>query len=156
MLRSRGRAILRIAWIDGQLARIGNVRMVISKRPGSPWKTMVCFVSNEVNLTAREIVSIYEKRWAIEVLFKELRGQLGLGDYQVLSEDAILKHLHLCGLAHLVLTHHSLKAVGTQPRKANTKVVLLTMSQRLETLHYTIRREQIKRIVKIKSHKNLV
>lgn len=156
MPRSRGWAILRIAWADGQLARIGNVRMVISKRLGSPWKTMVCFVSNEMNLTAREIVSIYEKRWAIEVLFKELRGQLGLGDYQVLSEDAIFKHLHLCGLAHLVLTHHSLEVVGAQARKANTEVVLPSMSRRLEALRYAIRREQIKRIVKIKSHKNLV
>lgn len=156
MPRSRGWAILRIAWTDGRLARIGNVRMVISKRLGSPWKTMVCFVSNEINLTAREIVSIYEKRWAIEVLFKELRGKLGLGDYQVLSEAAILKHLHLCGLAHLVLTHHSLEAVGAQARKANTEVVLPSMSQRLEALRYAIRREQIKRIVKIKSHRNLV
>jgi len=156
MPRSRGWATLRIAWADGRLARIGKVRMVVSKRPGSPWKTMVCFVSNETNLGARQIVSIYEKRWAIEVLFKELRGELGLGDYQVLSEDAILRHLHLCGLAHLVLTHHSLEAVGAQARKANVEVALPAMSQRLEALRSSIRREQIKRIVKIKSHRNLV
>jgi len=156
MPRSQGWATLRIAWADGRLARIGDVRMVISKRPGSPWKTMVAFVSNEVNLTARQIVSIYEKRWAIEVLFKELRGKLGLGDYQVLSEDAILRHIHLCGLAHLVLTHHSLEAVGAQARKANVEVVLPSMNQRLEALRGLIRREQIESIVKVKSHKNLV
>lgn len=155
MPRSRGWARLRIAWADGQLARIGKVRMVISKRPGSPWKSVVAFVSNEINLTARKIVSIYEKRWAIEVLFKELRGKLGLGDYQVLSEDAILRHLHLCGLAHLVLTHHSLEAVGAQAKKANVELVLPTMNQRLEAFRSSIRREQIKRIVKVKSHKNL-
>ncbi|MFQ6036935.1 MAG: transposase [Sedimentisphaerales bacterium] len=156
MPRSGGWAILRIAWADGRLARIGKVRMVVSKRPCSPWKTMVCFVSNETNLGAREIVSIYEKRWAVEVLFKELRGELGLGDYQVLSEAAILKHLHLCGLAHLVLTHHSLEAVGAQARKANVEVALPSMSQRLKALRSSIRHEQIKRIVKIKNHKNLV
>jgi hypothetical protein len=155
MRRSRGWAQMRIAQADGRLARIGDVRMVVSKRPRSAWKTTVAFVTNETNRDGRTIVSIYERRWDIEVLFKELQGDLGLGDYQVLSEDAILKHLHLCGLAHLLLTHHSMEAVGAQARKANVEVPLPTMSERLNALRRAIRRDQVRRLVKGKRHRNL-
>ena len=91
-------------------------------------------------------MSIYELRWNIEVLFKELEVDLGLGDYQVISEEGILKHLHLCCLAHLALTHHSLEAVGAQATKANKTVRLPTMNQRLENLRSDIRREQIRKL----------
>ena len=146
MKRSRGTAKLRIVGADGHLSRIGRVRMVLSKRPGERWKTTVAIVTSETGLKAREIVRIYELRWNIEVLFKELEVDLGLGDYQVLSEDGILKHLHLCCLAHLVLTHHSLEAVGAQATKANKAVRLPTMNQRLENLRDEVRREQIQRL----------
>jgi len=146
MKRSRGVAKLRIAGTGGHLSRIGRVRMVLSKRPGERWKTTVAIVTNETNLRDREIVSIYELRWNIEVLFKELEVDLGLGDYQVISEEGILKHLHLCCLAHLALTHHSLEAVGAQATKANKTVRLPTMNQRLENLRSDIRREQIRKL----------
>jgi hypothetical protein len=146
MKRSRGTAKLRIAPVDGHLSRIGRVRMVLSKRPGERWKTTIAIVTNETGLDARQIVSIYELRWNIEVLFKELEVDLGLGDYQVLSEEGILKHLHLCCLAHLVLTHHAMEGVGAQARKANKTVRLPTMNQRLESLRSEIRREQIQKL----------
>jgi SRSO17 transposase len=146
MKRSRGIAKLRIVGVDGHLSRIGRVRMILSKRPGERWKTTVAIVTNDTGLRDREIVSVYELRWNIEVLFKELEVDLGLGDYQVLSEEGILKHLHLCCLAHLTLTHHSLEAVGAQATKANKTVRLPTMNQRLEMLRGDIRREQIQRL----------
>jgi len=77
MKRSRGVARLRIVGVDGHLSRIGRVRMVLSKRPGERWKTTVAIVTNETGLNAREIVSIYELRWNIEVLFKELESTWG-------------------------------------------------------------------------------
>ena len=155
MRRARGWAKMRIAAVDGRLARTGDVRLVFSKRPRSAWKTMVAFATNETKLPARAIVSIYEKRWAIEVLFKELRGDLGLGDYQVLSKDAIQRHLHLCGLAHLMLTHHSMDTVGAQARKANTEVPLPTMNERLATLRNRLRHDQLRRLFRGKRHHKL-
>ena len=146
MKHRRGVAKLRIVAVDGRLSRIGRVRAVLSKRPGERWKTTVAIVTNETGLSGREIVSVYELRWNIEVLFKELEVDLGLGDYQVLSEDGILKHLRLCCLAHLVLTHHAVQGVGAQARKANQEVRLPTMNQRLENLRDDVRREQIQRL----------
>jgi len=116
---------------------------------------MVALATNENKLAARAIVSVYEKRWAIEVLFKELRGDLGLGDYQVLSQDGIQRHLHLCGLAHLLLTHHSMDAVGAQARKANTEVPLPTMNQRLGALRDGLRHDQIRRLFRGERHDKL-
>lgn len=146
--RSRGTATLRIAHTDGHLARIGAVRLVYSKRPRDPWKNLVAFATNETRLDARTIVSIYERRWRIEVLFKELEGDLGLGDYQVLAHRGIVHHLHLCGLVHVMLTHHGMDAVGAQARKANTEVTLPSLSQRLEALRTAIRQDHIERMMR--------
>jgi hypothetical protein len=67
MRRARGWRWLRIAAVDGQLSKIGRVRLVISKRPREPWKNLVVFATNETKLDARAIVAEYEKRWAIEI-----------------------------------------------------------------------------------------
>lgn len=146
------RVSLRITACDGHLARIGQVRMVLSKRPRDRWKNLVAIVTNETGLTDRQIVAIYERRWSIEVLFKELKEQLGLGDYQVISQEAILKHLHLVCLAHLLLTHHAMEGVGAKARMAKTVVPLPTMKHRLETLRREIKTEQIQRFFRRKTH----
>lgn len=153
--RARRRAVLRIAHADGKLSKIGRVRMVISKRPRGPWKKLVAIVTNEINLKAREIVAIYELRWNIELLFKELRCDLGLGDYQVLAEEAIAKHLHLVCLAHLLLTHHSREGAGEQAKKTKDQVPAPTLQQRLENLRRQITRDQIEQIIKGPKHARL-
>ena len=155
MRRARGWAWRRIAVWDGRLSRIGAVRLVVSKRPRERWQNMVVIATDETGLEARTIVAEYEKRWAIEVLFKELRGSLGLGDYQVQSERAIRHHLHLSGLAHHVLTHHSLTAAGDKARKAKKELSLPPMSQRLHALRDELRRERLDRLMKRVRHGRL-
>jgi hypothetical protein len=76
-----------VAGVDGRLSRIGRARLVVSKRPRGPWRKTVAIVTHDLKLDPRRIVAIYEKRWGIEVMFKELRQDLGLGDYQMLAED---------------------------------------------------------------------
>ncbi len=156
MRRSRGKATtLRIASVDGRLSRIGRVRMVVSKRPRGPWKKCIAIVTNETGLRPRQVVAIYEMRWSIEVLFKELRQDLGLGDYQMIAEEGILKHLHVCCLAHLLLTHQSLDGLGAKATKANKQVELPPMSQRLQTLRTRIAKDRIERLVKGPHHEKL-
>jgi SRSO17 transposase len=156
MKRTRGRvAGLRIARADGHLSRIGRVRMVVSKRPRGPWKKCVAIVTNETGLKPRRIVAIYELRWSIEVLFKELHQDLGLGDYQMLHKDGIVHHLHVCCLAHLMLTHQSLAGLGAKARKPNTTVPLPRMSQRLADLRRLIAEDQIERLIPGDEHANL-
>jgi len=155
MRRARGWAWRRIASWDGRLSRIGCVRLVVSKRPRERWQNMVVIATSETGLEARAVVAEYEKRWTIEVLFKELRGSLGLGDYQVQSERAIRHHLHLSGLAHQVLTHHSLTAAGAKARKAKKDLSLPPLSQRLEALRDELRRERLDRLMRRVRHGRL-
>ena len=137
--RSGGRARwMDIAYIDGRLSRSGDVRIVFSKRPCDRWKNILAIATS---LDARKILVIYETRWAIEVLMKELKGSLGLGQYQMQSWIGIVRHLHLVALSHLTLTHHALKRVGAQAKQPHNEVPLPTFSQRLtvfrEQLHHT-------------------
>lgn len=148
MRRSRGWRWLNIAAVDGRLKKIGAVRVVFSKRPRDPWQNLVAIVTNESKLPARDIVAIYERRWAIEVLFKELKGTLGLGEYQMQKRQGIERHLHLCGLAHLALTHHSLRAVGAQAKQANKDVPLPRFHERLEAMRSDVRAENVERFVR--------
>jgi SRSO17 transposase len=155
MERARCWVTMRIAKVDGELSKLGRVRLVISKRVGDPFRNLIAIVTNETGREARTIVSIYEHRWFIEILFKELRNDLGLGEYQVLDEQAIVRHLHLCALAHLMLTHHALDGVGAQARKANTEVLLPPMSTRLEDLRLEIRRDQLRRLFRGSKYRRL-
>lgn len=152
--RSRGWRWMRIASVDGVLGRVGLVRMVLSKRPADPWKKTLAVVTNETKLAARAIMVIYEKRWHIEMLFKELRSSLGFCDYQVLSRHAIERHLHLCGMVHQLLTHHSLMDVGAQARGNDREVVLPRLTERLDKLRMDVRSQQAKLMLsKIQSKK---
>jgi hypothetical protein len=156
MTRSRGRTTtLRAASVDGRLSKVGRVRMVVSKRPRGPWKKCIAIVTNETGLRPRQVVAIYELRWNIEVLFKELRQDLGLGDYQMIAEEGILKHLHVCCLAHLLLTHQSIEGLGAKARKGKTQVTLPPMSQRLQALRTRIAKDRIERLVKGPEHEKL-
>jgi SRSO17 transposase len=155
MKRDRGWRWLRLASADGSLKKIGQVRIVFSKRPGDPWKNLVAIATNETNLAAREIVSIYERRWAIEVLFKELKGSFGLGSYQMLARQGIVRHLHLAALAHLTLTRHSLRAVGAQAKQPHKDVLLPKFQTRLNTLRDDIHRQQTERLVERIKHPKL-
>ena len=145
MKRSRGTAKLKIAHIDGHLSRIGRVRMVLSKRPHETWKTTIAIVTNATGTDARGIVAIYERRWNIEVLFKDLEQSLGLGEYQMLHERAIVNHLHLVCLAHLLLTHHAMDCAGEKAITSNMEVRLPSVEQRIATLRQAARDEQISR-----------
>ena len=156
MRRARGRhATLRIAAADGHLSRIGRVRMVISKRPRGPWKKCIAVVTNETGLRPRQIIAVYETRWLIEVLFKELHQDLGLGDYQVLHRDAILRHLHLCCLAHLLLTHRCLQRAGAKAIKTNQQVDMPPMNQRLAALRAEVARDRIRGLLRGDKHERL-
>lgn len=146
MRRSRGWTWLNIASATGHLSRIGEVRLVVSKRPKDSWKNVVVFATNATELQARDIVASYEHRWDIETLFKELKGTLGLGAYQVLNEQGICHHLHLCGLTHVWLTRQSLDALDAKARKAK-ELSLPPLSQRLESLRAQLRHERLRRLL---------
>ena len=154
MKRSRGWRWMRIASVVGTLGRTGEVQLVCSKRSGPSSKELLSVVTNELNMKPREIIATYEKRWNIEVLFKELRNSLGLGEYQVLSRTAIERHLHLSCAAHQTLTHQAIMEEGAQAKQKNKEVILPTLNQRLQNLRQRVNRDRTERLLnRIKDNK---
>jgi|SRR5271157_1038352 len=75
----------------GQLRGVpGRVRIVISQKgPGQPAPRY--FLSTDIQLSNQEILQRYQKRWAIETDYWQVKMQLGLGDYRLQSYEAIAK-----------------------------------------------------------------
>ena len=95
-------------WVFRKRARlrhIGDVTMVLSKiGPNVRPQNTKILVTNLVELTARELLCIYQKRWPIEILFKELKSGMGLGQHQVTKDaDRIEKSIGIAIIAYLVL-----------------------------------------------------
>jgi hypothetical protein len=155
VLRSWALPEVQAPGVVGRLKKIGTVRVVFSKRPRDPWRNLVAVATNETELSAREVVANYERRWAIEVLFKELKGTLRLGEYQMQTRQGIERHLHLSGLAHLALTHHGLRALGAQAKHGDTDVPFPRFHERLDRLRAEVRRHRVGRFVNRIRHKKV-
>ena len=117
--------------------------MIFSKRTRRSNRELLSVATNEVARTPREIIAIYEQRWNIEVLFKEMRTSLGLCDYQVLRRTAIERYLHLCCTAHQTLTHQAIKEDGAQAKEENKEVVLPSLSQRIEIFRQRVNQDRV-------------
>jgi len=109
----------RLAERVGRLSKLGRVKLVFSRR--SREKNWICLATNETRWGALRVLSHYLNRWPIEVLFKESKQYLGLGDYQLLRYRGIGRYLHLVLIAHLLLTHLGATAQGAQAEPEKTK-----------------------------------
>jgi len=98
----------KILWVfrkRTRLRHIGDVTVVLSKKGhnAGPQKTKI-LVTNLVDLTARHVISVYQRRWSVEILFEELKSGLGLGEHQVSKKmDRIEKSIVIAIIAYLVL-----------------------------------------------------
>jgi hypothetical protein len=109
----------RVGWVS----RVGRVKVVFSRRRGD--RRLQTLVTDDVGLGMAQIVSSYLKRWAIEVLIKDQKQHLGLGDYRVRRYRAVVRHLHLVDGAYACLTHLALTVPGAQGRDRKTTVLRL-------------------------------
>jgi hypothetical protein len=69
------------------LRHLGDVTIVLSqkRRNDGPNATKI-LVTNLPDVTARPVVDVYRRRWAVEVLIRALKGATGLGQHQVTKE----------------------------------------------------------------------
>ena len=88
-----------------RLRHLGDVTVVLTKkgRNVGPEKTKL-LVTNLLELAGRQVIDIYQRRWAVEILFKELKSGLGFGEHQVTkSLPRIEKSLGIALIAYLLL-----------------------------------------------------
>jgi hypothetical protein len=143
LLRRDGRAVQaggkrhRLAERVGRLSKAGEVKLVFSRRAGD--RAWVVLVTNQRQWSAKTIVTHYQQRGGIEVLFKMAKPHLGLGDYQVLGYRAIENYLRLVLFAYLLLTHQALRAPDVQAALKSRHSVLRLAS--IPRLQHELRRE---------------
>jgi hypothetical protein len=64
-----------------------DVTIILSKkRCNEGPKPTKILVTNLPDARARQVVDVYRRRWSVELLVKELKGAMGLGQHQVTKE----------------------------------------------------------------------
>jgi len=140
----------------GTMNKLGQVKVVFSKRRGD--HIVIALVTNDTRLSIRKIVSRYLKRWAIEVMIKEQKQHLGLGDYRVWRYRAIVRHLCLVDSAYACLTHVGINSQHAQGNKKDTKdmLCLLPISQLKSRMHQIVWRQEVQNVIKVSHDKKVI
>jgi hypothetical protein len=131
----------------GIMKKLGTVRVVFSRRRGET--KIVSLVTDDPRASMRNVVADYLKRWAIELLIKDEKQQLGLGDYRVLRYRAVVRHLHLVDIAYACLTRLALDGRDEQGQHKNDNVLRLPpISQLKDRMRQIAWREAVEDVVK--------
>jgi len=149
----------RVAKRNGHLRGLGQVSVVFSRRRGE--KKTLALVTDDRRATAVRVVREYLKRWAVEMLIKDEKQHLGLGDYRLLRYRAVVRHLHLVDAAHACLTHLALKDQKRQgaqgERRTKTKPLALPpISQLKARMRQLMWREAVEDVAKVTHDKKVV
>lgn len=144
----------RLASRTGTMRKLGAVKVVFSRRRGD--RKVVALVTDDLRASMTKIVADYLKRWAIELLIKDEKQQLGLGDYRVLRYRAVVRHLHLVDVAYACLTHLGLRARRAQGRKDKKVLSLPPISELKARMRHVAWREAVENVVKHSHEKPVI
>jgi len=144
----------RLAKRIGRLNKLGTVKIVFSGRKGETKR--IAIVTGNLRASMRTVVADYPKRWSIEMLIKDEKQHLGLGDYRVLRYQAVVRHLHLVDCAYACLTHIGIKTQRAKGQNKSKKVLRLEPISKLkERMRQIVWQENVQDVIKY-SHEKLV
>jgi len=103
-------------WLD--VSGLGPLHVIFSRKKADP--RILGLVTDEPRLSASQMIRTYDDRWSIEVFFKDSKQLLGLGQYQNVSYEAAVTHLHLVCFAYALLTHVAITREGAQGKQRPT------------------------------------
>lgn len=113
--KGRGRySYVDAGWLE--LSGLGALHVVFTRKNGRPGT--LGLVTDDPALKPKGLLLTYEKRWNIEVFFKDAKQLLGLGQYQNGSYRAAVNHLHLVCFAYALLTHLAITGSGEKGKRA--------------------------------------
>ena len=137
------------------MKKLGEVKVVFSRRRNE--RKIVALVTDDLGASMTSIVADYLKRWAIELLIKDQKQQLGLGDYRVLRYEAIERHLSLVDCAYGCLTHLALKERSEQGHSKKHKVLRLPATSQLKSrMRQVIWQETVEDVIKWSHEKAVI
>ena len=98
------------------MRHLGDVTVVLSKRRRNdgPKQTNILVTNLPETVTAREIMGVYLRRWWVELLVKELKGVVGMGQHQVTKKvDRVERSVAVAIMAYLLLLKLRAKDIPT-------------------------------------------
>jgi SRSO17 transposase len=150
----KGKRVYRLAERIGHLKKLGEVKVVFSRRRGDD--SIIALVTDDLERPARRVVADYLRRWSIELLIKDEKQHLGLGAYRVKRYRAVVRHLHLVDAAYACLTHLGLKSHGAQGHDKTKNVLRLPPIRQLKAdLQHVAWREAVNDVARV-SHERPV
>jgi hypothetical protein len=90
---------------------LGKVRIVVSFEEESLTGRSVVLVTNRVDWSAAQIISLYWQRWPTETFYQDGKAHLGFNEYRMRNAEAIGKHWCLVFVAYSLLHLTCLPAV---------------------------------------------
>ena len=139
----------------GKLNKLGTVKIVFSRRKGE--NKQIALVTDDLRASMKTIVANYLKRWSIEMLIKDEKQQLGLGDYRVKRYRAVVRHLHLVDCAYACLTHMGLKTQCAQGQNQSKKVLRLEPISKLkDRMRRIVWQENVHDVIKYSHEKSVI
>src|ERR687888_1165337 len=99
----RKRMDVRVRHTSGSLRYVGKVELVCSERCSRPDGRRKYLACHDLRATARQIVTAYRMRWAVELFHKCVKQHLGFEDVATHGFDAVMSHVHWVYCAYLLL-----------------------------------------------------
>jgi hypothetical protein len=145
----------RLAERIGKLNKLGTVKIVFSRR--NRQSKHIAIVTDDLRASMRSVVADYLKRWSIEMLIKDEKQHLGLGDYRVLRYQAVVRHLRLVDCAYACLTHVGIKTYRAQGQNKSKKVLRLeTISKLKDRMRRIVWQENLQDVIKYSHEKPVI
>ena len=145
----------RLAERIGRLNKLGMVKVVFSRRRRE--SKHIAIVTDDLRASMRTVVADYLKRWSIEMLTKDEKQYLGLGDYRVKRYQAVVRHLHLVDCAYACLTHVGIKAYRAQGQNKSKKVLRLEPISKLkDRMRRIVWQENVQDVIKYSHEKPVI
>ena len=145
----------RLAERIGKLNKLGIVKIVFSRRKGE--NKHIALVTDDLRASLKTIVADYLKRWSIEMLIKDEKQHLGLGDYRVKRYRAVVRHLHLVDCAYACLTHVGIKTYRAQGQNKTKNVLRLeSISKLKDRMLRIVWQENVEDVIKYSHEKPVI
>jgi len=112
---NKAKGHVKYAYVDAgwlEVSNLGKLHVVFSRKNRE--QKVLGLVTDDPRLSAQQMIQSYNDRWSIEVFFKDSKQLLGLGQYQNLSIEAAVTHLHLVCFAYALLTHIAINREGAK------------------------------------------
>ena len=81
----------------GKINGVKKVKIIMSWPKKALWNkhALKCFISLDIELSTKQILNHYLKRWPIETFFRETKQKLGFNKYQIHTIKGIKRYMYL-------------------------------------------------------------